>query len=64
MKDRITKDRWGQSAHTLPTGPVDIPALLAAAARLGVPVARWTAGRLRVYRAGVEVVGWSPWGDQ
>lgn len=44
-----------------PTGPVNVPRLLAIAATLGVPVARWVDGRCRFYRAGVEVEGWTPW---
>lgn len=44
-----------------PTGPVNVPLMLAAAARLRVPVARWVRGRHLVYVDGVHVPGWSPW---
>lgn len=57
---RITEDRHGRKAHTLPT-VLDADRLLATAARRGVLVVRWVGGRHVAYMDGVEVEGWSPW---
>lgn len=57
---RITEDRHGKKAHTLPTS-LSVAMLLDVAARRDVLVVRYTGGHYHAYRDGVEVVGWSPW---